>query len=69
MPASLSHAVNGLATREDIDRLSRAIVALTEAVDRHEASLKLGLTRMGQIQAELDLIRSAWAKLTPRINP
>ena len=48
-------------TREDIERLASQIAELREAVERHEASLRMGLTRMGQLQAELDLVRSAWS--------
>jgi hypothetical protein len=66
MPAPLSHSGHDLATRDDIDRLSRQIAALTAAIERHDASLKMGLTRMGQLQADIDVIRGAWAKLPPK---
>ena len=69
MPAPLSHSGHGLATRDDIDRLSRQIAALAAAIDRHDASLKMGLTRMGQLQADIDVIRGAWAKLSPKAHP
>jgi hypothetical protein len=50
-------------TAADIDRLSGQIAELTAAIERHETSLKMGLTRMGQLQADIDRIRSASAKL------
>ena len=66
MSGQVSPSAEGLATREAIERLSRQIAELKAAVERHDASLKLGLTRMGQLQADIDLIRSAWAKLSPK---
>jgi hypothetical protein len=63
MPAPLPRPGPELATLDDIARLSRQIAELTAAVERHDASLKMGLTRMGQLQADIDLIRGAWAKL------
>jgi uncharacterized small protein (DUF1192 family) len=52
-----------LASVADVDRLSRQIAELTAAIERHERSLKMGLTRMGQLQADIDRIRTASAKL------
>lgn len=66
MPLPPSPSGQGLAPRDEIDRLSREIAALTAVVERHEASLKMGLTRMGQLQADIDAVRSAWARLTPK---
>jgi hypothetical protein len=66
MPAQVSAPHQGLVTREEVERLSRQIADLRAAVERHDASLKLGLTRMAHIQADIDIIRSAWAKLTAR---
>ena len=65
MPAPMS-LPDFLATRQEVERLSRQIADLTAAIERHDASLKMGLTRMGQLQADIDSIRSAWAKLTPK---
>jgi hypothetical protein len=67
MPAPLPHASPGLATRDDIDRLSRELAEIKAIVERHDASLKMGLTRMGQLQADIDQIRNAWTKLKPGI--
>jgi hypothetical protein len=63
MSATAPNSKQGVATREDIERLSREVAELSAAVARHEASLRMGLTRMGQLQADIDLIRGAWAKL------
>ena len=52
-------------TRADIERLEKQLADMKAAIERHDASLKLGLKRMGQLQADIDLIRAAWAKLTP----
>jgi hypothetical protein len=63
MPAPPPHYRHELATHEDLDRLTRQIAELTAAIERHDASLKMGLTRMGQLQADIDRIRTAWSKL------
>jgi hypothetical protein len=65
MPAPLPRPGPGLDTRDDIDRLSREVAEIKAMVERHDASLKMGLTRMGQLQADIDRIRNAWAKLKP----
>jgi hypothetical protein len=54
------------ATRADVERLERQLAELRAAIERHDASLKMGLTRMGQLQADIDLIRAAWTKITPK---
>jgi hypothetical protein len=64
----VAHSDQGLATRDDIERLSRQIAELTAAIERHDKSLQTGLTRMGQLQNDIDMIRSAWAKLTPKTD-
>ena len=53
------------ATRADVERLEKQLAEVKAAIERHESSLKLGLKRMGQLQADIDLIRAAWAKITP----
>jgi hypothetical protein len=63
MSAQLPDPSHGLAMRDDIDRLSREIAEVKAMVERHDGSLKMGLTRMGQLQADIDRIRNAWAKL------
>jgi uncharacterized protein YejL (UPF0352 family) len=52
-------------TRADIERLEKQLADMKAAIERHDASLKLGLKRMGQLQADIDLIRAAWSKVTP----
>jgi uncharacterized coiled-coil protein SlyX len=47
------------ATRTDIQRIERQIAELRTAIERHDASLRMGLTRMGQLQSEIDSIRAA----------
>ena len=54
---------SGVVTRADMERLERQIAELRAMTERHEASLKMGLTRMGQLQADIDLIRAAWTIL------
>jgi len=62
MPDSIASAA---VTRTDIERLERQLAELKAAVERHDASLRMGLTRMAQLQADIDLIRAAWTKMTP----
>jgi uncharacterized protein YejL (UPF0352 family) len=62
MPESCAHTP---VTRADIERLEKQLADMNAAIERHDASLKLGLKRMGQLQADIDLIRAAWAKITP----
>jgi hypothetical protein len=52
-------------TRADLERLEKQLAEMRAAIERHEASLKLGLKRMGQLQADIDLIRAAWSKIAP----
>jgi hypothetical protein len=35
-------------------------------VERQTRELSVQLTRIGQLQADIDLIRAAWAKVAPR---
>ena len=65
---NLRHPVpeNTPATKADIQRLERAIAELRAAVERHDTSLKMGLTRMGQLQADIDVVRAAWTKVPPK---
>jgi hypothetical protein len=51
-----------LATRDDIRRLERDLIDLRLAVERNTKELSVQLTRIGQLQAEMDLVRSAWTK-------
>ena len=68
MSAPVAHHDQGRATREDVERLTREIAQLREALERHDASLKMGLTRMGQLQNDIDMIRSAWTKLAAKTS-
>jgi hypothetical protein len=54
------------ATRDDIRRLGRQIADLTAALERHEHELQLQMTRTAQVQADMDLIKSAWSTLRSR---
>jgi len=49
---------------EGIERLESSWLK-SWLVDRPAASLRLGLKRMGQLQADLVLIRAAWSKIAP----
>ena len=52
-------------TAADIERLERAIERLT---DEMRAKLDVQFKRIVQLQAEIDLIRSAWSKDAPKDN-
>jgi len=52
-----------LATRDDIYRLERQIEALKAALERHDREIQMHVTRMGQLQADIDVIRAAWTKI------
>lgn len=52
------------------DRLVRAVERLTRVVERNASEIeklrdeqRVQLTRMGQLQAELDAVKHAWAKM------
>jgi hypothetical protein len=63
MPDSTASAA---VTQGDIERLERQLAKLQAAIERHDASLRMNLTRMAQLQADIDLIRAAWSKTTPK---
>ena len=46
----------------------REIAELRAAIERHDKALQTGMTRMGQLQQDIDSIRSAWAKITPKTD-
>jgi hypothetical protein len=48
------------ATRADIERLERRLDALIEEFRKER---DMHLKRIGQIQADIDLIRAAWARV------
>jgi hypothetical protein len=52
-----------LATKADMERLERMLQVLTEDVHKQ---LDMTFKRIAQLQADLDLIRAAWSKFTPR---
>jgi outer membrane murein-binding lipoprotein Lpp len=51
-----------LATKADIERLSREIADLRAAVDRLTREHHAEVTRAGQLQADMDQIRAAWRR-------
>ena len=51
------------ATRDDIQRLERQIAELRSLIERHEREIQLQVTRTGQLQADIDIISGAWAKI------
>ena len=53
----------GRAARDDIQRLEREIQELRTVLDQHHRELAVQLTRIAQVQADLDLIRAAWTKV------
>jgi hypothetical protein len=48
------------ATRADIERLERRLDALIEEFRKER---DMHLKRIGQIQADIDIIRAAWARI------
>jgi hypothetical protein len=54
-----------LAARHEVERLAREIVELKAAVERLERQNLTQITRVGQLQADIDAIRAAWAKFQP----
>jgi hypothetical protein len=60
MPSSTDPPV---VTRADIDRLSREIAELRDAVDRLTRAHQIEGTRTGQLQADMDRIRKAWTAM------
>jgi hypothetical protein len=51
------------APRDDIQRLERQIADLKAALDRHEHELEVQMLRTAQVQADMDLIQSAWSTI------
>ena len=54
-----------MATPEDIQRIESQIADLKAVLDRHSKELATQLTRIAQLQADIDLIRAAWSKIAP----
>ena len=50
-------------TREDIERLERTVDALRDELRK---VVDVQFKRMAQLQADIDLIRSAWAQIRPK---
>jgi hypothetical protein len=55
-----------LATRDDIRRLEAMIVALKNQIDRVVHDQDVQFKRIAQLQADIDLVRGAWAKMAAR---
>jgi hypothetical protein len=51
-----------LATRDDIRRLEHLIAALQTTMDRIVHDQEVQFKRIAQLQADIDLVRAAWAK-------
>ena len=56
---------SALATRDDIRRLEQLITAFQTAMDRITHDQDVQFKRIAQLQADIDLIRSAWTKIPP----
>ena len=50
---------------DDKRRLEQLIAALQTTVDSITRDQKVQFTRIAQLQADIDVIRSAWSKLKP----
>jgi hypothetical protein len=50
-------------TRADLERLERRLDALIEEFRKER---DMHLKRVAQIQADIDVIRGAWSKISPR---
>src|SRR5687768_5136019 len=55
---------SALATRDDIRRLEELIAALQRAMDRIVHDQEVQFKRIAQLQADIDLVRGAWTKIT-----
>jgi hypothetical protein len=53
-----------LVTQDDIRRLEKQIAALQALLDRFGHDQGVQFTRIAQVQADIDLIRGAWTKVT-----
>lgn len=53
------------ATRDDIRRLEELIAALRVAMERITHDQDVQFKRIAQLQADIDLVRAAWAKRAP----
>jgi hypothetical protein len=52
-----------LATHDDIRRLEDMIVALKKEMDRIVHDQDVQFKRIGQLQADIDLVRGAWTEM------
>jgi DNA-directed RNA polymerase specialized sigma24 family protein len=50
---------------EEIQRLQRQVADLQALVEQHGRDIQMHVTRMGQLQADIDLIRAAWLRIPP----
>jgi hypothetical protein len=50
-------------TREEFNRLLDRVNALSRDLDAAHRELRIQFERMAQLQADIDLIRSAWARV------
>jgi hypothetical protein len=54
------------ATRDDIRRVEAMIVALKNQIDRIVHDQDVQFQRIAHLQADIDLVRGAWAKMAAR---
>jgi len=58
-----------LAIRDDLRRLEDLILAVKKELDRIVHDQDVQFQRIAQLQAEIDLVRGAWTKVTPERAP
>jgi hypothetical protein len=62
--SSLPAADYPITTRDDIRHLEQQVAELKAAIDHITHDLHVQFTRIAQLQADNDLIRAAWSKVT-----
>ena len=66
MPTPPAAAV--LLTRDDLRRLEKELAALRSSLEQIVQDQQVQFTRIAQLQADIDVIRGAWVKLTPETS-
>ena len=56
---------NQFATLDDIRRIERELAEIRKLLEKHTHDLHIQLTRIAQLQGDLDVIRGAWTKIKP----
>jgi len=65
---SIRSADEPLATRDDIQRFERQLAEIRATLKQVEHDQQIQFTRIAQLQADMDVIRSAWAKIESPIS-